>query len=410
MDLNATPAPPGGKRLLGLLPRVVAIALTTLVVGSCGTSQVLDTGTSTPQPFGDVTEATPSTPSALKDPRNVAFPGPLIDPDLLVAGGPPPDGIPPIDDPTFEVAREVDWLRDDEAVLILTVMGDTRAYPLQIMMWHEIVNDTVGGVEVAVTYCPLCNSGVAFERTVDGQDVLSFGTSGLLYADNLVMYDRQTESLWPQLTGIASVGSLTGIELISMPMGTVAWSEFLASHPDGGVLSRDTGLPRAYGENPYGQYDDPDSDVMFPLPFVPDDRLRPKERVVGITDGASSLAIVRKDLVGRAPVEVLVGARRLVVWHQPGQASALDADTVAGGADIGSVAVFDPLLNGRALHFRVNGDGFVDRETGSTWNILGEATAGELKGENLLRHGHLDTFWFSWVSFHPASRIVSPGD
>ena len=124
----------------------------------------------------------------------------MLDPDLIVSGGPAPDGIPPIDQPRFSRARTVGWLTDTEALLSLTVGGETRGYPLQIMTWHEIVNDTVGRVPVAVTYCPLCNSGVAFDRRVAGR-VLSFGTSGRLYADNLVMYDRQTESLWPQLNG-----------------------------------------------------------------------------------------------------------------------------------------------------------------------------------------------------------------
>jgi len=126
----------------------------------------------------------------------------------LVAGGPPPDGIPPIDHPKFQPAPAVDWLEDAEPVLALTVGGETPAYPLQVMTWHEIVNDTVGGVPVAVTYWPLSNSGVAFHRRVDAR-LMDFGTSGLLYADNLVMYDRQTESLWPQLTGQAAVGVLT---------------------------------------------------------------------------------------------------------------------------------------------------------------------------------------------------------
>ncbi len=170
-------------------------------------------------------------PSALDDPADPAFPDPLIDLEHLVRGGPPPDGIPPIDRPEFQRADTVTWLGVDEPVLSLTVGGETRAYPLQIMTWHEIVNDTVGGTPVTVTYCPLCNSGVAFERRVDGE-LLDFGTSGLLYADNLVMYDRQTQSLWPQLTGEASVGALTGTQLTAIPMGVVGWDQFVTAHPD----------------------------------------------------------------------------------------------------------------------------------------------------------------------------------
>ena len=345
-------------------------------------------------------------PSALEDPGNPAFPDPLIDLDDLQAGGPPPDGIPPIDRPNFAPASEIDWLEDDEAVLSLTVRGETRAYPLQVMTWHEIVNDRIAGVPVAVTYCPLCNSGVAFERIVEGQGVVTFGTSGMLYADNLVMYDRTTQSLWPQLTGQAAVGALTGTQLTAIPMGTVAWREFLAEHPDAKVLTRETGHDRAYGTNPYTAYDDPDGGLLFGLPDALDTRLPVKERVIGIEHEEAGLAVVRSSLVGQPLLEVSVGGRDVILWHRPGQASALDARTVAGGVDIGTVGVFDPVLEGRRLHFENQGDGFVDRETGSSWSVLGRATAGPLQGSELTAVRHLDTFWFAWVSFHPDTDLI----
>ncbi len=358
----------------------------------------------------DVAAAREDVPSALDDPTNATFPDPLIDPEDLVSGGPPPDGIPAINAPRFEQADQVDWLEDDEAVLSLTVSGETRAYPLRVMTWHEIVNDVVGGTPVAVTYCPLCNSGVAFERTVADRGVLTFGTSGLLYADNLVMYDRQTESLWPQLTGQASVGELTGTELVAIPMGTVAWRDFVAADPTAQVLSQNTGFDRPYGTNPYSGYDDPDGQLLFGLPTDLDTRLPIKERVVGLVDGSVSVAVVRSHLAGRDPLEVTVGKRRLVVWHRPGQASALDTDTIAGGADIGTVAVFVPVLDGERLHFTSDDEGFVDRETGSRWNVLGRATAGPLRGAELEPYRHLDTFWFAWASFHIDTSVVGPTD
>lgn len=348
------------------------------------------------------------TPSALEDRRDPRFPEPLVDPDLVVSGGPPPDGIPAIDEPTFEPADRVGWLEDDEAVLSLTVAGETRAYPLQVMTWHEIVNDTVGGVAVAVTYCPLCNSGVAFEREVDGR-VLSFGTSGMLFADNLVMYDRQTESLWPQLTGQASIGVLTGAELSAIPMGVVAWDDFREAHPTALVLSRETGFDRPYGRNPYVGYDDPEGGLLFGLPEDADDRLAIKERVVGVSDGESSLAVVRSSLVAASPAEVTVGDRELVLFHKPGQASALDAGTVSGGADVGTVGVYVPEADGRRLHFEAEDEEFRDRETGSRWDVLGRATDGPLKGTQLKPYRHLDTFWFAWVTFHPDTELTDPG-
>lgn len=389
---------------------LLVVAMLTLLT-ACSSAETLANTEPGPEPSAQPADAArQDVPSALDDRDNPAFPAPLIDPDELISGGPPPDGIPAIDAPAFERADKVDWLEDNEAVLSLTVGGETRAYPLRVMTWHEIVNDVVGGVPVAVTYCPLCNSGVAFERTVPDHGVLSFGTSGLLYADNLVMYDRQTESLWPQLTGEASIGDLTGTKLVAIPMGTVAWRDFVAADPTARVLSQDTGFDRPYGTNPYSGYDDPEGDLLFGLPNDLDNRLLVKERVVGLVDGSSSIAVVRSSLAGRDPLEVTVGSRRLVVWHRPGQASALDADTVAGGADIGTVGVFVPAVDGERLHFETDGAGFRDRETGSSWNVLGRATAGPLKGAELEAYQHLDTFWFAWASFHLDTDVIgSPG-
>ena len=389
---------------------LAAVALLSMVTACSGVDSAEGTDPAPKSSSSPAAAPTEDVPSALEDRNNPAFPEPLIDPDALLSGGPPPDGIPSIDRPEFERADRVDWLEENEAVLSLTVGGETRAYPLRVMTWHEIVNDVVGGTPVAVTYCPLCNSGVAFERTVAGRGNLDFGTSGFLYADNLVMYDRQTQSLWPQLTGEASIGALTGTKLVAIPMGTVAWSDFLSDHPTARVLSQDTGFERPYGTNPYSGYDDPDGDLLFGLPGDLDARLPVKERVVGVSDGPDSVAVVRSSLVGTDPLEVSVGDRTLVLWHQPGQASALDATTVAGGADIGTVGVFVPVVEGQRLHFEEDSSGFRDRETGSTWNVLGRATAGPLRGAQLTAYRHLDTFWFAWASFHVETAVLgAPG-
>ncbi len=343
-------------------------------------------------------------PSALDNMRAPAFPPPLINPDEIRSGGPPPDGIPAIDRPTFLRAGDVTWLGDAEAVLVLTVRGETRGYPVQILTWHEIVNDTIAGTPVAVTYCPLCNSGVAFDRAVGGR-VISFGTSGRLYADNLVMYDRQTESLWPQLTFTAAVGVLTGTRLTPHPLQTVAWREFRVAHPQAWVLSRDTGFARDYGRNPYAGYDDPQQPLLFPLPEQ-DRRERLKERVIGLGDGATAVAVVRSAVAAAGVLEITVGGRDLIVWHRPGQASALDDDAVGTGRDIGTIGVFDPVLEGRWLRFTATPSGFRDAETGSTWDVLGRATAGPLAGMALTPYRYLDTFWFAWAAFQPHTTIV----
>ncbi len=344
-------------------------------------------------------------PSALDDLRDPSFPEPLIDPDDILDGGPPPDGIPPLDDPRFETAEDITWLDDTEPLLALTVKGETKGYPLRVMTWHEIVNDTVGGVPMAVTYCPLCNSGVAFERSAAGR-LLSFGTSGKLFADNLVMYDRQTETLWPQLTGVASIGTLTGKKLTAVPMGTVGWDEFLSAHPKADVLSQDTGFDRRYGDNPYVGYDDPDGGLVFDLPDEVDSRIALKARVVGVSAGDDHVAIVRELLVGAKPAELTLGGADLVIWHQPGQRSALGKSDIASSDDIGTVGVFEATVDGRTLHFTRADGGFSDRETGTTWSVLGRGLSGPMKGVQLKQFTHLDTFWFSWFAFHPETDLI----
>jgi hypothetical protein len=343
-------------------------------------------------------------PSALDDANDPSFPEPLIDPDDVISGGPPPDGIPAIDEPRFLAVGEVDFLEDVEPVMALEIGGDARAYPMQIMTWHEIVNDTVDGVPVAVTYCPLCNTAIAYDRRL-GDRVLDFGTSGRLYNSALVMYDRQTESLWSHFTAEAIIGHLAGEELDVYPVAIVSWADWRAAHPDGLVLSRDTGHERDYGRNPYPGYDDVDSPA-FLFEGEVDDRLAAKERVVGVERGGDAVAIRLDALAEEGVLEVAVADTALEAWLQPGTASALDAGSVAAGKDVGASGVFVPVVDGRALSFQRADDGFVDDQTGSRWNVLGQAVQGPLAGESLEPVVHVDTFWFAWGSFRPESRIV----
>ncbi|WP_454853626.1 DUF3179 domain-containing protein [Promicromonospora soli] len=352
-------------------------------------------------------------PSALDDMNDPDLPEPLISPAQIVSGGPPPDGIPAVDEPTFQRVGSIDWLEDAEAILSVSVGDETRGYPVQILMWHEIVNDTIAGTPIAATYCPLCNSGVAFDRRV-GDRILDFGTSGRLYASNLVMYDRQTESLWPQLTGTAAVGVLTGTALDSHPMIPVSWRDFREAHPDAWVLSRETGHSRNYGTNPYVGYDQPDTGLLFHTD-PGDGRLGLKTRILALTSqdlGADAPGDVDRVAVARGAVaedgvlEFTLGATDLVAWHLPGQASSLEDSTVAGGSDIGSVAVYEPVADGEQLTFTRDDSGFTDAETGSTWNILGDATDGPLAGQKLRAVPFIDTFWFTWATFQPDTRVV----
>ena len=201
--------------------------------------------------------------------------------DELLGGGPPRDGIPSIDEPLFVSQEEAsEWLASNEPVVALEIDGDARAYPLQILTWHEIVNDTVGDVPVIVTFCPLCNSAVVFERQFDGT-ITEFGVSGLLRNSDLVMYDRVTESLWQQVTGEGIVGEMTGAQLAFVPASIVSLEDFSAAYPEGVVLSKETGYTRSYGRNPYAGYGNI-SENPFLFDGVPDERLRAMERVVTV--------------------------------------------------------------------------------------------------------------------------------
>jgi hypothetical protein len=394
------------------IPALAAAACAAVLVAGC-TSPAPPDASPDPEPPEPVAlpqvEADPpeDVPSALQDMRHEDFPEPLVDPSEIISGGPPPDGIPPIDEPTFLKAGDVDFLDDNEAILEFTIGGETRGYPVQIMTWHEIVNDTVGGVPVTVTYCPLCNSGLAFEREVDGR-VLSFGTSGRLWANNLVMYDRQTETLWPQMSFTASVGVLTGTELTPHLATLLAWSEFRQAHPDAWVLSRDTGHDRDYGRNPYIAYDQPDREPLFDPP-TDDARLPAQTRVIGIEDDdgdGTPVAVVRDQLADAAVMELTIGDTDLIAWHRPGQASALDDARISGGRDIGTAGVFLPEADGQHLTFTPTDDGFRDEQTGTTWTVLGRATDGPLAGEQLTPYRHVDTFWHAWVAFQPDTTVV----
>ncbi len=342
-------------------------------------------------------------PSALRDPFHSDHPEPLVDLSQI-QGVVPPDAIPALEDPAFESAAGVDWLPLVEPVLALEINGDARAYPLRIMTWHELVNGTVGGVPVTVSYCPLCNSAVAYDRRV-GKRILDFGTSGALLNSSLVMYDRQTESLWSHYTGQAVVGHLAGTELDLIPVQTVSFEKFLSAHPDGQVLSLDTGHFRRYGENPYDYYDSNNRPFLFGGPL--DDRLDPITRVVALRSDGEGAVIPYSVLAQRRVVPFAFAGRELVALYAPGTASALDSPIIAEGRDVGATGVFVASIDGRPLELSANSDGwFVDAATGVAYDILGQPAGGSDGGAPLESVEHLDTFWFAAAAFYPDAEIV----
>ena len=322
----------------------------------------------------------------------------------ILSGGPPKDGIPSIDDPVFTTFEDADWwLGMEEPVIAFERNGDARAYPLQILTWHEIVNDVVGDVPVTVTFCPLCNSAIVFDSRLDGV-VHDFGTSGKLRNSDLVMYDRQTESWWQQFTGEAIVGELTGKKLTFLPASIISWEDFKAAFPDGRVLSRDTGFARSYGQNPYPGYGRADNPPFLFL-SEPDGRLLPKERVAAVTIGDIDAAFPFSILEEARVVNYTVNGHDLVVFFAPGTRSALDGRSIKDSRDVGATGVFDPNLEGRRLTFSADGDRFVDNETSSVWDIVGQTTEGPLVGKALAPIVHANHFWFAWEAFKPDTKI-----
>jgi Protein of unknown function (DUF3179) len=322
----------------------------------------------------------------------------------FASGGPPRDGIPPVDQPKPTTQTEADeWLSDREPVLAVEVGDEVRAYPVQILVWHEIANDTLGGRPIAVTYCPLCNSSLVFDRRVRGR-TLTFGTTGNLRNSDLVMWDRQTESWWQQLTAEAVVGELTGARLPVLPSQVLGWADFKRLHPEGDVLSRDTGVPRDYGRNPYAGYDRPDSEP-FLFEGETDDRLPPKERVVAVFSDRETLVVPFSRLAREPVVQTEAGGRPVVVFYKRGVVSPLDAPSIQGSREVGTAAAFDARVDDRQLSFERHGDGFVDSETGSRWDIAGRAVEGELAGARLAPVRHDQQFWFALAAFVPDARI-----
>ncbi|HKY60832.1 MAG TPA: DUF3179 domain-containing protein [Gemmatimonadota bacterium] len=287
--------------------------------------------------------------------------GALVPVDEILSGGPPRDGIPALTDPPFERVPAVDWLKPGDRLLALEHGGVAKAYPIRILNWHEVVNDRVGSRAVAITYCPLCGTGMAFDLAkseagrpfLEDRQPLELGVSGLLYNSDVLMYDRQTESLWTQIGRQAIAGPLRSERLAMIPLLHTTWGRWQEEHPDGLVLSRNTGHGRDYDTDPYMSYER-STRTMFPVAHR-DDRLPEKDLVLGITRGDGAVAFPLDRLAERPrPVRATVGGEELFVYWFP------DSETA-----------FATSLNGNPVPATI-------------------------------------AYWFAWSAFHPSTRVWIP--
>ena len=399
--------------------RILMVSLTILLVSAamaCGTGatekaeQPADRPASRPAagpaagPGGLVENPGPIPSGALGE-FSTDFTRSVITFETILSGGPPKDGIPSIDSPTF-ISREAadQWIGPQEAVLVLRYEGRVRVYPLQILMWHEIVNDEIDGTSVIVTYCPLCNTGVAFKGEIDGQS-LDFGTTGRLRYSNLIMYDRQSETWWQQASGRGLIGEYAGRSLPMLPISILPWNEVLEDENSTvEVLSKETGQSRPYGNNPYQGYDTNSSAFLYAGPETPDE-YETMERVLAVQVEDDERAFPFEQLESEKVTEASIGGRRVVVFWQPGTASALDAGRLAEGRDVGSAQAYYPVLEDREsggvtpLTFKWDGESIRDEETGSRWSVSGRAIDGPLAGAQLESPVSINHFWFSWNAF-----------
>lgn len=273
--------------------------------------------------------------------------------DEVIGGGPPKDGIPSIDAPKFVAINEVTFVAYEEPGLAISLNGIDRFYPFQILVWHEIVNDTFGNQRVLVTYCPLCLSGIVFDPMVAGERV-EFGTSGKLWNSNLAMYDRKTDSLWSQILGEAIVGEMTGTKLTILSSDQIKFGDWKKIHPQGQVLSRDTGAERFYGRDPYGDYYNDNSDVGFGVK-ARDNRLENKDFVLGLVIDGKAKAYYPPAIKAKGEVTDTFAGKTIVARYEK---------------DIDAVRLFERKADG-----------------------------------SLERINPFSAFWFSWVAAHQDTEL-----
>jgi hypothetical protein len=335
---------------------------------------------------------------------NTDFSQRSIELEEITRGGPPKDGIPPIDAPQFiSTAEAARWLSAKEPVIAFEHGGEARAYPLQILIYHEIINDRVSGTPVTITFCPLCYSAIVFDRRVRGT-TLDFGTTGRVRKSDLIMYDRQSESWWQQFTGTGIIGKYTGVTLVRLPSMITSFEAFRTTWPGGRVLSKVTGSSRPYGNNPYRRYDDINATpFLFNEPHDP--RLPPMERILALQVKDQQRIYPFSVLHDQTVINDQLNGTAVTVFSKADVLSAVDATTIKHSQETLMAAGFSRELNGNTLSFKQDGDQIIDTTTASVWNIFGKAISGPLTGQTLTPVDSGIHFSFAWLAFYPDADI-----
>lgn len=299
------------------------------------------------------------------------------------------DGIPSIDNPVFQDVSEVDNLEPDELVLGLKIGDQVKAYPHVVLYYHEIVNDHLGDEPVAVTYCPLTGTGLAWNRMIDGEET-TFGVSGLIYKNNLIAYDRKTESYWSQMLAKGVKGPKAGEELETYQLIETTWKSWKEAYPNSKVLMGPEGIDRAYDTYPYGNYPENNDYILFPIGNE-DDRLERKKLMHGI---------FFKSALGVRVMPIESFTEKVKVVHRQISQNEI---VIAGSSTRNlTVSYFRQLEEGPKLEFDgISGEFpvIMEDQKGNRWNVFGEAVSGPRKGERLTPVPSYNGYWFAWVDF-----------
>jgi len=341
----------------------------------------------------------------------IGNPGPVSDSNWLIPsnevvdGGPGKDGIPSIDDPKFASADQVNFVQDDRLVVGVKINDEVHLYPHQIMDWHEIVNDEIDGQHFALTYCPLTGTGIAYDREINGEP-LEFGVSGLLFRNNLIMYDRRTDSNWSQMQLRSVNGALSGRDGETIQVVESTWETWKQMYPDAQVLTTDTGFSRNYSGFAYGRTYLTNNNSFIFQPKRNDNRLENKTIVH---------AVMESEFRGEDTVMRIYPIKDLSADIQVIQESFRGRDIVFAGSSAEQIGVsfFRSTQDGAVLEFEpVQGElpVIMEDNEGNRWNIFGEAVSGPRAGERLTTTESYNGYWFAFADFYPNSCIYPNTD